>query len=66
MDKSSMASVALKRRRVTLTYLFMDCCHIVAEATADFMYANFFPGRTTIAFGYDFWKGKATLKHVGG
>jgi hypothetical protein len=21
---------------------FMDCCHIVAEATADFMYANFF------------------------
>jgi len=27
---------------------------------------KFFPGRTTIAFGYDFWKGKATLKHVGG
>jgi len=38
----------------------MHCCHIVAEATADFMYANFF-GPHHIAFGYDFWKGKATL-----
>jgi|RhiMetdeSRZDD1v2_1073273.scaffolds.fasta_scaffold284637_3 hypothetical protein len=43
----------------------MDCCHIVAEATADFMNANFFRA-AHIAFGYDFWKGKATLKHVGG